>query len=92
MTPSTAGIAALSDARDTSMTTRAGSPNRNALCLTGPERSSTTRVPVSMDAKRISRISAATTFPETPATNASSASQTPFLFRKKPFPIMEFNA
>jgi hypothetical protein len=41
---------------------------------------------------RTSRISAAKRFPETAATDASNVSQTPILFRKKPFPIMEFNA
>ena len=91
-TPSAAGSFALSDDFDTSSTTRPGSSNRNALCLTGADRSRTTRVPDSVAATRISRISAATRFPETPATNASSASQTPVRFPKKPFPIMEFNA
>jgi hypothetical protein len=41
---------------------------------------------------RTLRISAATSSPEAPATNASSASQTPNRFPKKSFPIMEFNA
>jgi hypothetical protein len=40
----------------------------------------------------MSRISAATRFPETAATDASHVSQTPIRFVKNPFPIMEFNA
>ena len=92
MTPSASGSLESSEDFDRSTTTRRGVSSRKALCLAGPDRSSTTRVPVSVLAMRTSRISAATRFPETPATNASSASQTPVLFPKKPFPIMEFNA
>ncbi len=80
----------------TSRTTRPGSSNRKALCLAGADRSSTTRVPVSVAAMRTSRISAATSLPETPATDASSVSRArmdaPVSIPKKPFPIMEFNA
>jgi hypothetical protein len=71
-TPSPPGSFPDSDERATSMTTRDGASNKNALWATGAERSSTTRVPMSEGAMRTPRISAADNVPVTPAIMARS--------------------
>ena len=77
---------------DRSSTTRPGSSNRKALCLTGAERSSTTRVPVSVarcgrrgfQRRRGSR--------RLPQRMRAVSARLAIRFPKKPFSIMEFNA
>ena len=73
------------------MTTRDGASNKNALWVTGAERSSTTRVPVSDGAMRTPRTSAAKAAPEAPAMVASSSNAVVDRFPKKPFSVMEFS-
>ncbi len=86
MLPAASGSRAFSEDLATSSTTRLGLSSWKALCLTAADNSSTTRVPLSEGAMRMSRISAAMRGEEAPATDASSVNQTAIRFPRKPSP------